>query len=104
MPKVSIIMDGTEQSFNIGSEETIYNGVSGHGLDLPHGCLAGSCGACRVKVLKGDESFSPMKTVENETVSSITKELQEKQDKPFPHKIRLSCRSKIHGDVTISPF
>ena len=75
----------------------LYDELDRQGLQLPHGCLAGSCGSCRIHVLKGIENLSPMGVVETDTVGHIQKE--------YPGKIvRLSCRAKVLGDVEIVPL
>ena len=106
MPIVTVILEGKEQKFDIEEKQTVYDGVFDKGVDLPHGCLAGSCGACRSEVLEGIENFSTMGEVEKDTIATIVKEYQGKQtDSSLNEKnIRLTCRSHISGDVKISPL
>lgn len=97
MPIVSL--EG-EKSFDLESGETLYNALEKQGYKLPSGCLSGSCGACRVHILDKPESLEPPGVIEKNTVESIHKNLQNKnQEVPLEH-IRLSCRAKIKGSFT----
>lgn len=52
MVKISIIPDNIE--FLVEEAETILDAGLRHGLNLPHGCKNGDCGACKCKVVSGD--------------------------------------------------
>lgn len=60
---------------------------------LPHGCLAGACGACLIEIISGDEFFEEPDLIESKTLGL------------FPqNNLRLSCRArvkKIDGRITI---
>ena len=82
-------------SYKVNLSAVLYDELERQALALPHGCLAGSCGSCRIHVIKGIENLSPMGAVETDTVNSI-KGL-------YPGKtVRLSCRAKVLGDVEIT--
>ncbi len=98
MPRVSI--EGTNKSFEVKTEEIIYNALSDQGEELPHGCLAGSCGACKVEILQGKENLHLPGVIEQNTIDALRIELNIDQTK----EIRLSCRAKVLGDVTIKPI
>ena len=105
MPTVTVILDEKEQKFDIDEKATVYDGVFDKGIDLPHGCLAGSCGACRVEVLEGIENFSELGEVEKDTLATIIQEYEDKKiDIPNKENIRLTCRSRISGNVKIAPL
>lgn len=105
MPTV-LIKDHEESEENESSEfhiekgETLYEGLEKKGKTLPHGCLAGSCGACKVVILENPQNLEKVGIVERSTLTSIY------NDNPHIRKktIRLSCRSRIKGSVTLAPF
>ena len=85
------------REYRVNLSQILYDELDRQGLQLPHGCLAGSCGSCRIHVVKGIENLSPMGVVETDTVTHI-KDL-------YPGKtVRLSCRAKVLGDVEITPL
>lgn len=85
------------QLYKVNLNQILYDELERQGLVLPHGCLAGSCGSCRIHVDKGIENLSPMGVVETDTVESIKNS--------YPGKtVRLSCRAKVSGDVEITPL
>jgi ferredoxin len=95
MPIVSI--KGADQTFDVNENEILYDSLSDRGFNLPHGCLSGSCGACRVEIITGQENLAPPGIIEQNTIDSLTAELGAKN-------IRLSCRAKVLGDVEIQPL
>lgn len=85
------------QKYKVNLNEILYDELERQGLALPHGCLAGSCGSCRIHVINGIENLSPMGVIETDTVDSIKNS--------YPGKtVRLSCRAKVLGDVEITPL
>jgi ferredoxin len=99
MPTV-LIKDGNGsiKSFEAAGQASIFDELQNLGFDLPHGCLAGSCSACKVYVLEGAECLSSPDPIESNTLSS----LKNTNDKT---PIRLSCRAKIlHHQVTLKSF
>jgi ferredoxin len=98
MPRVSI--EGTAKSFEVKTEDIIYNALSDQGEELPHGCLAGSCGACRVEIMKGKENLLPPSLIEQNTIDAVKLELKIDSTR----EMRLSCRAKVLGDVTLRPL
>jgi ferredoxin len=104
MPIVSI--KDTSKTYDIPEGDILYNGLSNHGEILPHGCLAGSCGACRVEIIEGKENLRPPGVIESNTVSAIKEELSISRGPESVNcmEIRLSCRAQIIGDVCIKPI
>ena len=104
MPTVLVHLDSPNENskakvreYKVNLSQVLYDELERQGLQLPHGCLAGSCGSCRIHVLKGIENLSPMGAVETDTVDHIKGE--------HPGKtVRLSCRAKVLGDVEITPL
>ncbi len=104
MPRVSI--QDTAQSFEVAPERILYEALADQGLELPHGCLAGSCGACRIHVESGAENLQPPGAIEQNTIDALLKDYREKKGEGFvTHlRVRLSCRAKVKGDVVIRPL
>lgn len=96
MPKVTLL--DTNQDFEIPQDSIIHDALDTLGCSLPHGCLAGSCGACRIEVLN-PEALHPATAVEQNTIDALNEERVRSGLAPL--KIRLSCRAKIKEDVKI---
>lgn len=83
-----------KREYKVNLNNILYDELERQGLVLPHGCLAGSCGSCRIEIVQGIENLSPMGVVETDTIESIKNS--------YPGKtIRLSCRAKVLGDVEL---
>lgn len=93
MPIVSIPDQGKD--FEVSEGEVLYDSLHDRGEELPHGCLSGSCGACRVEIIEGSKNLSPPGAVEIDTVKSLTEELSLEGK-----NVRLSCRARVLGDIT----
>jgi ferredoxin len=103
MPKVTL-HEG--KSFEVQENQVIYDALSDQGEDLPHGCLAGSCGACRIEVLSGAENLVAAGLIENNTLDCLKDEFRQLHgEASLQHKtIRLACRARVLGDVVIKPI
>jgi ferredoxin len=75
MPRVSIGDSNTLVEVNEG--EILYDSLYDRGVELPHGCLSGSCGACRIEVLEGANSLSPVGIIEGNTIDSLKDEFRQ---------------------------
>ena len=104
MPRVSIL--DTDKIFEVNEGEILYDSLCDRGYILPHGCLSGSCGACRVEVLAGQENLLAPGIIEKNTIESLRDEFQKTRGEEFIQnkEIRLSCRAKVTGDVSIRPI
>ena len=96
MPKVSLL--DTNQVFEISQDDILHDALDTQGYKLPHGCLAGSCGACRVEVINPD-ALHPAGAVEQNTIDALNEERVQSGLQPLV--IRLSCRAKVKDDVEI---
>jgi len=107
MPKVSLEENQSCKDFEVEEEEIIYHGLDRQGTQLPHGCLAGSCGSCRILVLEGQENLRPPGHIESDTIRHLKEEYENKEGKEFLENktLRLSCRAKIKkGSIKITPL
>ncbi len=82
--------------------QTLFDCLEDAGYSLPFGCLAGSCGACRVEVIEGKEFLKNPGEVETDTINMIAKN----HPNIAKENIRLSCRAKIakSGNISICPI
>ncbi len=101
MHTVSINIKNKETIIEINENETIFDAADRQGVELPHGCLSGSCGACRVFVLEGDENFKDPSYVEQNTIENIKDHMKLNSSNDKERKIRLTCRAKVLGNVKI---
>ncbi len=104
MPRVSL--SDTTKVFEVNEGEIIYDALYDRGEELPHGCLSGSCGACRIQVVSGSENLQEAGVIEKNTIEAIEAEYIEKfgPEKIAGIQLRLSCRAKVKGDVEIKVF
>jgi ferredoxin len=79
--------------FSVADGAIIYDELEKQNLILPHGCLAGSCGACKIEIKSGAKNLSAPGAVELDTLLHL---------KDGDKIIRLACRAKVLGDITIS--
>lgn len=104
MPRVSF--PDTNEHFEVLEGEVLYDSLHDRGLILPHGCLSGSCGACKVEILEGAENLSNPSVVEKDTVDAIKTEMVQLHGEKYleGRNIRLSCRAKVMGNISFRPF
>ncbi len=101
MPSVSI--DGKTDKFQVNTGETLFKELQRNGHELPHSCLAGSCGACRVQILEGSENLEVPIGLEKMTLRPLIDNMCRIHG-PDARKntYRLSCQAKIlDGDIKI---
>ena len=61
------------------------------GADITFGCRSGSCGTCRVRVVRGLEHCSPMTAEERDFLAGLE----------VPANERLACQVAVQGDIEI---
>ena len=79
MPTVSVknlneneeLDENSEQNFEVSQDQILYDELESQDYKLPHGCLAGSCGSCRVWVVEGADQLSPPSAIEQNTLETI---------------------------------
>ena len=113
MPTVSVVeidengkeITDSAKEFQVDTGEILFDSIDNQGCKLPHGCLAGSCGSCRVLILEGEDNFSPPSVIEANTVENIIDDYKKSGSTiASENKVRLSCRARITGDVKIAPL
>lgn len=100
MPTVSNESNG--KSFELDEGKILFDGLEEQGEQLAHGCLAGSCGACKIIVLEGADNLEPAGFIENNTVDSIKANYSGSDDLSSA-TVRLACRAKIKGNIKFRP-
>ncbi len=98
MPIVSIVEEnGDVTTYNVEENQVIFDALQDQDRELPHGCLSGSCSACKCEIIEGAENLNEIGSIEKNTLEHILKTKPEAQGKT----IRLTCRAKILGDIKI---
>ena len=99
MPKASFT--DKSETFTVKTKEILFDALDKHGEQLPHGCLAGSCGACRIEITKGAENLKAPSEVEQNTIDAIKQNYERIHGEGSANDkvIRLSCRAKVLGDI-----
>jgi CDP-4-dehydro-6-deoxyglucose reductase len=54
---VRVSLSKSDRSFSVGPERPVLDAAQGAGLNLPHSCKGGNCGACRVRLLEGEVRY-----------------------------------------------
>ncbi len=111
MPKVRVMAcdsDGKalgEVAFEarVAHGKVLFEELDAAGHQLPHGCLAGSCGSCRVNILQGGELLAPPSVIEADTIKSVCANYRERNggDGPSEAKVRMACRTKVASDADV---
>jgi ferredoxin len=107
MPTVLLVATAPnekDKKAEVNQGQLIFDELESQNIQLPHGCLAGSCGVCRIEILEGENNLSPQSTVETDTILAIKKNYHETNRAELVTNkcIRLSCRARVMGDVKIS--
>ena len=106
MHTVSLVDEKEEKKFQVNDGELIWDELDRLGTKLPAGCLAGSCGTCRINVLEGENNLVPKGAVETETVNHLIDQYKKKYGEDFikGKTIRLACRARIKGSLKFTPL
>ena len=91
---------GNSKTYRINIGENIFECLRKDGLELSHGCLSGSCGACRVEIIKGSKLLEVPNEMENRTLSliKINHERIHGNGSLDGRIIRLACQANILED------
>jgi ferredoxin len=93
MPLVTILdPDGEPKVVEVAEGTTLFDAGAKVSAGIDTSCVGkGTCGLCRVKIVAGAEHLNPFTDEERKHLGNVY----------HITKVRLSCRSKIAGDVTI---
>ncbi len=81
-------------TFTVPPGMSILDAAIEQGVDLPHGCRVGACGACMAEVTEGSENLAAPDLLEAHSLDRF--------DAPPRH--RLICRAMTSGACTIRPL
>ncbi len=87
--RVTVAKSG--RAFEVQSEESVLDAALRAGLNLPHSCKSGNCGACRARLIAGEVSYpggTPLGLAESEVADGFI----------------LLCRARALGDLRIETF
>lgn len=102
MAKIEVLLRGVESEVEMDEGEILLDGLLKAGLKYPHGCRAGSCGACRTLVLEGAENLLEGGVIEKITLDGVM--LAHPEPLPAGSSPRLACRAKVNGPCKITPL
>jgi CDP-4-dehydro-6-deoxyglucose reductase len=88
---VQISLSKSDRSFSAGPDEPLLEAGLRAGLNLPHSCGSGNCGACRARVLEGAVDYPrgpPAGLTEAEAAEGLV----------------LLCQARALGDLRIETF
>jgi CDP-4-dehydro-6-deoxyglucose reductase, E3 len=87
--RVSVV--GTGRSFDVARGRTLLDAALDAGLNLPHSCKGGNCGACRARLVAGDIVYPngrPLGLSDAEVAEGLI----------------LLCQAHAQGDVSVETF
>lgn len=93
MPRVTIVAgDGPPLVVECPEGSTLFEAGAKVSAGIETSCVGkGTCGLCRVRIKSGAEHLNPFTDEERKHLGNVY----------HLTKVRLACRSKLSGDVTI---
>jgi len=92
MPLVTIVGDGDPKLVEVLAGSTLFEAGAKVTAGIDTACVGkGTCGLCRVKILAGAEHLNAFTEEERKHLGNVY----------HITKVRLACRSRLTGDVTI---
>jgi CDP-4-dehydro-6-deoxyglucose reductase len=91
MPGARVSVANSGRSFDVAPGRTLLDAALDAGLNLPHSCKGGSCGACRARLLSGQVVYPngpPLGLSDAETAEGFI----------------LLCQARAQGDVSVETF
>jgi vanillate O-demethylase ferredoxin subunit len=67
-----VVLSKSNREFSVAPGQTILQTLLDQGLDVPHSCMEGICGACETKVLEGQPDHRDVVLTEDERSASKT--------------------------------
>jgi CDP-4-dehydro-6-deoxyglucose reductase, E3 len=86
-----VTLKNSPRSFEVRADQTLLDAALGAGLNLPHSCKGGNCGACKARLLSGEIDYAhgaPLGLSSSEAAEGLI----------------LLCQARARGDVTLETF
>ena len=90
-PALRVKLFRSARAFETAADETVLDAALRAGLDVPHRCLGGNCGACRARLLEGEVAYPngrPLGLSDAETADGLV----------------LLCRAHARSDLCLETF
>jgi ferredoxin len=90
-PALRVKLFRSARAFESAADETVLDAALRAGLDVPHRCKGGNCGACRARLLEGEVVYPngrPLGLSDVETADGLV----------------LLCRAHAHSDLLLETF
>src|ERR1700733_10148069 len=90
-PALRVKLFRSARAFETAADETVLDAALRAGLDVPHRCLGGNCGACRARLLEGEVAYPngrPLGLSDAETADGLV----------------LLCRAHARSDLLLETF
>jgi CDP-4-dehydro-6-deoxyglucose reductase len=88
---VRVTVKNSSRTFSVAPEQSLLDAALAAGLNLPHSCKGGNCGACRARLLSGDIDYprgKPLGVSAGEAAEGMI----------------LLCQARARSDVTLETF
>ena len=93
MPTITIVTDNGPLLVPCNTGDSLFEAGGRASAGIDTACVGkGTCGLCRVKIVAGAENLSPYTDEERKHLGNVY----------HLTKVRLSCRSRVTGNVTIA--
>ena len=98
-----IRVEDENKEFTVNDGDILFDSLDKQGHHLPHGCLSGSYGACKIEICSGADNLDYPSPVEANTIKAVQTNLKRIHGPDYlaNKTIRLSCRAKVNGDISI---
>lgn len=90
MPTITFLPSGARFDCAVG--ESVFEVGRRNGIAIDTACVGqATCGLCRIKIIAGEDNLPPFSAVEEKHLGNVY----------YLTKVRLSCQSRVSGDVTV---
>ena len=86
-----VTLKNSPRRFEVRADQTLLDAALGAGLNLPHSCKGGNCGACKARLISGQIAYAhgaPLGLSDSEAAEGLI----------------LLCQAQARGDVTLETF